>query len=103
MKITVMMAGALLAVAGCATTDPADQAATPAAVAPTSASTPAVASDATAAKNTGDLRCKHMPVLGSRVGKRVCHTEEEWAAIEKQAKEIMSDLEANPLGRQEGG
>ncbi|GAB2615900.1 hypothetical protein [Novilysobacter erysipheiresistens] len=103
MKTMIMMAGMLVAVAGCATTDPGDQAAAPAAVAPTSASTPAVASDATAAKNTGDVRCKHMPVLGSRVGQKVCRTEEEWAALEKQAKEIMSDLEANPLGRQEGG
>lgn len=104
MKMTLMMAGVLLVAAGCMTTDTTGSTAMqPVAGAPAIASAPGATSEASVAEGTGDVRCKHMPVMGSRVGKRVCRTEEEWAALEKQAKEIMSDLEANPLGRQENG
>lgn len=41
-------------------------------------------------------RCKRMAVTGSRTGKSVCHTEREWAAMEKNAQEFMRDLEGQP-------
>lgn len=44
----------------------------------------------------GKMRCKSLPVLGSRVGKRVCRTEEQWAAAERGAKEFMRDIEGTP-------
>lgn len=50
----------------------------------------------TAATDTSDkVRCKRMVVTGSRLGKSVCHTEEEWAAMERAAKEAMRDYDAN--------
>lgn len=42
--------------------------------------------------------CKSMPVTGSRRVHRVCHTAEEWKAMETAAKETMRDIESQPMG-----
>ena len=39
-----------------------------------------------------------MPVTGSRVGKTVCHTNAEWAAMEKGAKQFLQDVSGTPTG-----
>lgn len=93
MKITIMMAGTLMVVAGCATTDPVESAADTAASNVTAVSNEsAVASKAKGANDRDTVRCKRMVVTGSRVGKSVCHTEEQWAAIKKQSEELMDEL-----------
>lgn len=47
------------------------------------------------ADKSDEVRCKRVVVTGSRLGKSVCHTEEEWAAMERAAKEAMRDYDAN--------
>lgn len=83
LKFEAVTLGTLLAIAGCATgpVEPsADVAATHA---------PVVADATSEAKTGDDLRCEYRPVLGSRVGKRLCYTEEEWALMEKRADDTM--------------
>lgn len=59
------------------------------------AADPAKDAKITAADKSDKVRCKRMVVTGSRLGKSVCHTEEEWAAMERAAKEAMRDYDAN--------
>ncbi|WP_147652517.1 hypothetical protein [Vulcaniibacterium gelatinicum] len=40
------------------------------------------------------VRCKRMATTGSRVGKMVCHTEEEWAAMRQGARQFLRDIDA---------
>lgn len=49
-------------------------------------------------KDPDEVRCKRMPVTGSRVGKMICHTNAEWAAMEKGAKQFMQDVTGTPTG-----
>lgn len=87
MKMVAMMAGTLMVIAGCATTNQAQP------VADATISNPLAAANAPAvAQNTDTVRCQRMAITGSRVGKSVCHTEEQWAAIKKQAEEVMEDI-----------
>jgi tellurite resistance protein len=37
--------------------------------------------------------CKRTMVMGSNVPKNVCHTEEEWAAINKQGREDVEEFD----------
>lgn len=48
------------------------------------------------------MRCKRMAAIGSRLGKRVCHTEEEWTAIEQGAKEFSRNMGNAPQAMNEG-
>lgn len=90
-KLTVM-AGMLMVVAGCATTDPVQPTADAApSNVPAVSDMPIVASEA-GASDRDAIRCKRMVVTGSRVGKSVCHTEEQWAAIKKQSEELVNDI-----------
>lgn len=95
--MTMMLAGTLMAIAGCATKGPAQPAADTAASSLTTASNaPAVASKAMGTSDRDNVRCKRSKVTGSRLGAKECHTEEEWVAIEKQrekvGKEIVKDI-----------
>lgn len=47
-------------------------------------------------KKRSDVICKRMPMTGSRRVHRVCHTREEWEAMENAAKETMRDIESQP-------
>lgn len=42
-------------------------------------------------------RCKRSAAIGSRLGKTVCHTEEEWALIEQNAKEFARTMGNTPV------
>lgn len=82
-----------MAIAGCATTGPAQPAAqTAVSNLATTPNAPVVASEAQGPSDRDKVSCKRTVVTGSRVGKSVCHTEEQWAAIDKQAKEVVNDL-----------
>lgn len=37
--------------------------------------------------------CKRTMVTGSNVPKNICHTEEEWAAIDKQGREDVEEFD----------
>jgi hypothetical protein len=63
---------------------------------PAAASAAAVAEEAAPAVDPDKMRCKRIPVTGSRNGKNVCHTEREWAAMENSAQEFMRDIEGQP-------
>lgn len=91
MKITVLMAGLLVVAAGCVST-PADPTVSAAAVA--APGTAVASSDAT----DPNIRCERMKVTGSRLGGKVCHSEAEWALIEKRADELMHDIRRQPVG-----
>lgn len=90
MRTTAMVLAALLLPGGSALAQPQD----PAAAEPS----PAATSKETAkpAVDPDKVRCKRMPVTGSRNGKSVCHTEREWAAMDNSAQEFMRDLEGQP-------
>jgi hypothetical protein len=51
------------------------------------------------------IRCQSLSVTGSRFSKRICHTEEEWKALEDGARTFMRDIESTRVSppRQEGG
>ena len=72
-----------------------------AAVAEADAAAPAEAapvSDSKAAKDPNKIRCKYMPVTGSRMGRKVCHTVAEWEQMEKAAQEYMREINRQPTG-----
>lgn len=56
-------------------------------------SEPAATADAA---KPSKMRCKQQPVIGTRVAKTVCRTEEQWAATERGAREFMRDVEGTP-------
>lgn len=39
------------------------------------------------------VRCKKMAVTGSRMTQTVCHTEEDWNAMQNGARTFMRDIE----------
>jgi hypothetical protein len=90
MKHTAILMTALLMPFGSvlAMSPPQEPAAAPTAAVVEEAAEPAVDPD--------KMRCKRMPVTGSRNGKNVCHTEREWAAMENSAQEFMRDIEGQP-------
>lgn len=88
MKTMAMMAGTLMVIAGCATTDPVQPAANAA-----TANVPIAGSEAREAKVADDLRCEYRPIIGSRVGKKLCYSEEEWALMESRADEVMKYID----------
>lgn len=93
MKIKALMAGALVFAAGnlMAQVQPSADTAKPEA-------TPVTGE----AKDPDKIRCERMSVTGSRLGGKVCHTEAEWALIDKRADELMHDIERVPVGFIEG-
>lgn len=48
-------------------------------------------------------RCVNEPVLGSRVGRRMCYTEREWRDIQNAGREYMDDIQGRPIGLPEEG
>lgn len=98
MKTHAMIAIGLLMLAGTAmagTQKPAGQAA-PAEATPAGA-TQVASADADSQTHDTEIRCKRMTVTGSRLGKRVCHTGEEWAQMERSADDLMRDIQASPM------
>lgn len=72
--------------------------------APASAEATALASakaESQAADDLNKIVCKYMPLTGSRMGRKVCHTQAEWTAMEGGADTFMRDMQArggmNPL------
>jgi hypothetical protein len=60
--------------------------------------------DASTAATQGERICKRMTATGSNMPQSVCHTKEEWAAMEKQGRQGVEDFdrarsEANPVGQ----
>lgn len=60
--------------------------------------------DSPAAAAQADKICKRVLPTGSNMPQRVCHTEQEWAAIEKQDQQGVDDFdharrETNTLGQ----
>lgn len=83
----------------CATTAPKDSA--PAAGKPVAAAKP-VAKPATTAKTTTTTKtastdsktiCRRMSVMGSNYPQKVCHTQAEWAAYDKQGQDTVDQFE----------
>lgn len=91
MRRMAMMVVTIMVSFGCATTTPSASSEVPT-MAPAS-NTPAVAVAAPAGAGSGELRCEYRPVLGSRVGKKLCYSEEEWALMEKQADDVMKYID----------
>lgn len=55
--------------------------------------TPAPSGDAPAETAQVKKTCKRTMVMGSNVPQSICHTEEEWAAVEKRDREDVDDFE----------
>lgn len=89
MKIEAVMAAALMLFSGTAIaqTQPATDTAAPSATIATSE-----------VKDPDKVRCERIAVTGSRLGGKVCHTEAEWAMIDKRADELMHDIGRAPIG-----
>lgn len=89
MRLLILALGAGLVLAGCQTTGQ-----------NAGAQSASLAADSSAAAESADpgdkVRCKYMPVTGSRMGRKVCHTEREWKAMEDSARETMRDIQSNP-------
>jgi hypothetical protein len=63
-----------------------------------------VSNDASTAAAQGEKVCKRMTATGSNMPQSVCHTKEEWAAMDKQGRRDVEDFdrarsEANPVGQ----
>lgn len=84
MKIKAVMAGALMFVAGAAVAQVQPSAET--------ATSPETKPAVRELENPDKIRCERMAVTGSRLGGKVCHTEAEWALIDRRADELMRDL-----------
>lgn len=41
--------------------------------------------------------CKSEVVTGSRFPKKICHTKEQWARMESEAKNLVRDIHNRPL------
>jgi hypothetical protein len=59
--------------------------------------------DASTAAAQSDKVCKRMVATGSNMPQNVCHTKEEWAAMDKQGRQDVEDFErarseVNPVG-----
>jgi len=59
--------------------------------------------DASTTAFQGEKVCKRMTATGSNMPQSVCHTKEEWAAMEKQGRQDVEDFErarseVNPVG-----
>jgi hypothetical protein len=72
MRFVVTTALAAL-VAACATSAPSDGSST--------------------ASATEKKTCKRTMIMGSNVPKNVCHTKEEWAALDKQGREDVEEFD----------
>lgn len=95
MKSEAMLVTGLLLFAGAAMagTQPGGQtAATPPVAAPMQAAAAEAASSDESQTRDTTIRCERMVITGSRVGKKVCHTEAEWAAMDRSADELMRDI-----------
>ena len=55
-----------------------------------------------AAADPNERICKNMQVTGSRFGRKVCHTREQWDVIDGRTRDAMRDLESTPHGWNEG-
>lgn len=65
--------------------------------APASAEATALAAakaDSQEADERNKIVCKHMPLTGSRMGRKVCHSKAQWAAMESGADEFMRDIQS---------
>ncbi|MGA9333505.1 MAG: hypothetical protein WBV39_04440 [Rudaea sp.] len=67
-----------------------------------SAATQQAAGSQKAAKQTAKLDpdgivCRNQQVTGSRFSKRICHTREEWAMMESDAKDMKREMDAKPI------
>ena len=51
----------------------------------------------------GGLRCRTIRQTGSRLGSRVCRTEEEWDQIQRDAQEGQDRMERGTVEPQSGG
>lgn len=54
---------------------------------------PAATSQASPSEAHQKVRCKKMTVTGSRMTQTVCHTEEDWNAMQNGARTFMRDIE----------
>lgn len=93
---TMLLAGIVMfagTVAGCVSTS---GQATAGAAAATSENAVAVAGTGQP-EDADKMRCKRMVITGSRNGKKVCHTESEWAAMDRAADTLMHDIQSEPM------
>lgn len=61
-----------------------------------------VADEAGQSEDGDKIRCKRMAITGSRNGKKVCHTEAQWAAMERAADTMMNDIQSGMTPFEDG-
>lgn len=111
LSITVILAVHAAFAAGCATSDPREQASSPAAppaaaVVSQNATATAATEPKTAAPAAADgsqIRCVYQPVTGSRVRQKTCRTEAEWKQLTLEGQQAVRELQKPIAQGVEGG
>lgn len=62
----------------------------------TGGTTPAVQAEGAKPGKQGKI-CRFEDVTGSRMRKRICHTQEQWDARERAAQNLVRELDAKPV------
>ena len=96
--LTVLGLTAMLGLAGCATSTPAQKAAAQA-EAQTKAEIQKEVADQLSSTNTssksadGEMICKRQSVVGSNFKRKICATADEWAQSERASRDTVADIQ----------